>query len=103
MISLPRLTASLSKPAPPSRRLRRLTAALARCLLLGLERPHHIAGAVPRSHQLGIVTEPILHHPIEHLQLLGNLRKKRLQIGARTHMLAPARPRRLERLIEPDH
>src|SRR5882762_10407989 len=50
-----------------SRRLRRLTTtARPRLrLVLGLERPSHVAGTLPRSHQLGIIAEPIADHLVQ--------------------------------------
>ena len=54
MISLPRLN-NPPKSAPPSRRLRCLTPASIRLRhVLGLERPRHVAGAIPRGHQLRV-------------------------------------------------
>ena len=64
------------------------------------ERPRHIAGARPRAHQLGVPAEPIAHQPVEQPHLLGDLGDHRVEIGARAHMLALGRPRRLQRVLE---
>src|SRR5882762_11717143 len=50
-------------PQAPSRRLRLTTTRL--WLVLGFERPEDVAGTAPRAHQLGIIAEPIPHHPVE--------------------------------------
>src|SRR3982074_3391403 len=94
MINLPRLT-PLPKPRPPSCGLRCLTTALLR-----FERSQHIPSAGPRAHPLGIIAELILHDAIEQLHLLANRRSDGFEIGARACMLAPARPRRLQRPLE---
>src|SRR6266568_2494522 len=70
-----RSTPTVSSPSPEgrggqgvrtSRRLRRLTAARPGLgLVLGLERPSHVAGTLPRSHQLGIIAEPIADHLVQ--------------------------------------
>src|SRR5213594_968936 len=55
-----------------SRRLRRLTTARPGLgLVLGLERPSHVAGTLPRSRQLGIIAEPIADHLIQQAELLA--------------------------------
>ena len=63
-IALPRLSAP--PKSAPSRRLRRLTTARPGLgLVLGLERPSHTAGTFPRSHELGIIAEPIADHLVQ--------------------------------------
>jgi hypothetical protein len=37
-----------------------------------MERSQHIPGAGPRRHQLGLVTEPTPHQPIDQPHLLGD-------------------------------
>ena len=64
-------------------------------LVRGVERPSHIAGTRPRSHQLGIIAEPIADHLVQQAELLADVRGSHLQIGARAEALAAAsRPRR---------
>src|SRR5258705_5171320 len=100
LTTLPRLIASPPKSAPPSRRLRRLTTARPGLgLVLGLERSRHIAGTLPRSHQLGIITEPIADRLVQQTELLADVRGNHLQIGARAYMLAPACAGRLDRVL----
>src|SRR5437588_12108784 len=92
LIRPPRLVASPPNPAPPSRRLRRFTTARPRPRLRrvrGVERPSHVAGTLPRCHQLGIITEPIADHLVQQAELLADVRGNRLQIGPRANMLAP--------------
>src|ERR1041385_569810 len=69
-------------------------------LLLALERSQHVADAGPRAHQLDILAEPKLHHAIEQLDLLRNLRSDGCQLGARARMLAPPFARRRQRPLE---
>src|SRR2546427_12568600 len=88
MISLPRPTPRVKA----SRRLRRLTTT-GLWLVLGFERAEDVAGTAPRAHQLGIIAEPIPHHPVERAYLLLDRGGYRLEIGASTHMTAPACPR----------
>ena len=84
----------------PSRRLRRLiTARPGLGLVLGLERFSHVAGTFPRSHQLGIIAEPIADHLVQQAELLADVRGNHLQIGARAYMLAPACTGRLQRVL----
>src|ERR1041384_7328645 len=83
--------------APPSRRLRRLPHPRARRgrLVPALERSQHVADAGPRAHQLDIIAEPKLHHTIEQLDLLRNLRSDGRQLRAPPPSPAPpsaARP-----------
>src|ERR1700694_6259365 len=79
------------KPAQTSRRLRRLTTARPRLRRVrGVERPSHIAGTLPRSHQLGTIAEPIADHLVQQTELLADVRGNHLQIGARAYMLATA-------------
>jgi hypothetical protein len=66
----------------------------------GPERPQHVAGADPRAHQLGVVPEPIAHQAVEQSDLLGDLRGDGIEIGAGSHMIAPARPRRFQSFLE---
>src|SRR5438093_10014281 len=83
-----------------SRRLRRLTTARPGLgLVLGLERPSHVAGTLPRSHQLGIIPEPIPDHLVQQAELLADVRGNHLQIGARAYMLGPACAGRLQRVL----
>src|SRR6185436_5814515 len=67
---------------PTSRRFRCLTATALRPVL-GFERTEDVAGAAPRAHQLGIIAEPVPHHPVERANLLHDLDTHRFQIGAR--------------------
>src|SRR6266705_4442210 len=100
LTTLPRLIASPPKPAQTSRRLRRRTTARpGRGLVLGLERPGHVAGTLPRAHQLGIIAEPIADHLVQQAELLADVRGNHLQIGARAYMLAPACTGRLQRVL----
>src|SRR5690349_2690681 len=96
---------------PPSRRrldrigsrpCRRLPFArrLRRRLALGPERPENVTDAGPGTHQLGVVAEPIADQPIEQPYLLADLDENRFEIGARPYVVAPARARRLEGLLE---
>src|SRR5689334_21290009 len=104
----PRLSSPLSRRACPepaakgrggqgvrtSRRLRCLpTTGL--WLALGFERAEDVAGAAPRAHQLGIIAEPVAHHSIQRAHLLLDLGRHRVEIGAGTHMTAPALARSL--------
>src|SRR6202165_1530157 len=99
LIRLPRL-ASPPKPAQTSRRLRRLTTARPRLRRVrGVERPSHIAGTLPRSHQLGTIAEPIADHLVQQTELLADVRGTHLQIGARAYMLAPACTRCPQRVL----
>src|SRR5947208_17186802 len=66
-------------PQAPSRRLRRLpTTGL--WLVLGFERSEDVAGTAPRTHQLGIIAEPIPHHPVARAPLLLDLARRVLGI-----------------------
>src|SRR6266571_2455440 len=80
-------------------RLRRLTTT-GLWLVLGFERTEDVAGAAPRAHQLGIIAEPIPHHPVERANLFLDLGGHSLEIGACTHMIAPARPRGFDGLLQ---
>src|SRR5207247_4180660 len=97
VISLPRLVFQ-GQPSSPSRRLRRLTTARPGLrLVLGLERSSHVSGAFPRTHQLGVISEPIPHDLVQQTQLLADVGRNSIKIRARAHMLAPARVGRLQR------
>src|SRR5207248_8326201 len=99
MISLPRLNEP-PKSAPVSRRLRCLTPASIRLRhVLGLERPRDVAGAIPRGHQLRVVSKPIPHDFVQQADLLADVAGNGFEIGARADMLAPARTGRLHRLL----
>src|SRR6266487_6069642 len=99
MIHPPRLASSPQALVLPSRRLRRLaTAGL--WLVLGFERAEDVAGTAPRTHQLGVIPEPIPHHPVERAYLLLDLGGHGLEIGACSHMIAPARPRGFDGLLQ---
>lgn len=97
-------------PMPPlpsatstSRRLRLTTTGARLGLVLGLERAEDVAGTRPRRHELRLVPKPEPHETIERPNLYLDLARHRFEIGARTHMPAPAFPRRLERLLELAH
>src|SRR5467141_1864304 len=67
-----RLPSETSAAITPPRRL--TTARPGLRLVLGLERPSHIAGTLPRSHQLGIIPEPIADHLVQQAELLADVR-----------------------------
>ena len=81
-------------------RLRRRLSFTRLRLAPGPERPQHVAGAAPRSHQLGVVAEPIAHQPVEQSYLFDDLGGDRIEIGAGSHMIAPPRTGRFQRLLE---
>src|SRR6267378_238897 len=67
-----RLPSETSAAITPPRRL--TTARPGLRLVLGLERPSHIAGTLPPSHQLGIIPEPIADHLVQQAELLADVR-----------------------------
>src|SRR5207247_9869242 len=60
-------------------------------LVLGLERPGHVAGTLPRPHQLGIIAEPIPDHPVQQAELLADVRGRLSDRRARLHARAGLR------------
>src|SRR5690242_18929881 len=108
---MPRLEArqvnqSPAAPPPSRRRLDRIRSrpcwrlSLVRRLLgLRPERPENVTDAGLRTHQLGVVAEPIADQSVEQPHLLADLAENRFEIGARAHVVSPASARRLVSLL----